>query len=188
MSTPRTPEPGMLVVSVLAASWQGFQEMVVEPLVARFGPPDLCSVTMDFTETTYYDGELGAPLFRRMLCFAALQPLDCLPAVKLFTNSLEQAAARPNSSRAFNLDPGLLTQERLVLATGKNFSHRIYLGSGIWGDLTLIFQRGGWKTLPWTFSDYAGAPMQDLLSAMRGRLREHLARLRASGHATHPNT
>ena len=39
---------------------------------------------------------------------------------------------------------------RLVLATGKNFTHRVYLSRGIWADLTLIFQKGDWLDLPWT--------------------------------------
>jgi hypothetical protein len=53
-----------------------------------------------------------------------------------------------------NIDPGLLSAERLVLATGKNYSHRIYLGQGIFGDLTLIYERGSFRPLAWTYPDY----------------------------------
>jgi hypothetical protein len=69
--------------------------------------------------------------------------------------------------REANIDPGYLLLERLVLATGKNFSHRIYVGRGIYADLTLIYQRGAYRALPWTYPDYAGAPLGRFLAAVR---------------------
>ena len=172
MSTPREPLPGKAVLSVLAsADWwesvQGWPPLRAE-LVARFGPLDCESELLPFDHTGYYEAELGAPLLRRVLGFERLLPLDGLRQFKLATNELERAHARPNASRRVNLDPGLLTLERLVLASGKNFTHRVYLGSGIWADLTLIYnKRQGWITLPWTFPDYATDDMKRRLTALR---------------------
>ena len=90
---------------------------------------------------------------------------------------MEQRRAGPDGRRLFNLDPGLLSQERLVLATGKNYTHRLYLGQGIWGDLTLIFQNGGWRAQPWTFPDYAGPELQEHLTRLRVRHKEKLTAL-----------
>ena len=172
MSTPREPLPGKAVLSVLASAawWEsdlGWPPLRAE-LLGRFGPLDCESELLPFDHTGYYEAELGAPLLRRVLGFERLLPLDGLRAFKLATNELERAHARADASRRVNLDPGLLTLERLVLASGKNFTHRVYLGSGIWADLTLIYnKRQGWITLPWTFPDYATDDMKRRLTALR---------------------
>ncbi len=170
MSTPREPSPGKLVLSVLAAAewwataWPGFRAWLVE----RFGPVDYETPPLAFGHTAYYDDELGRPLSRRLLGFSRLVPLDGLVAVKLATNAHELEHARPDGSRRVNLDPGLITLERLVLASGKNFTHRVYLGRGIWADLTLIYnKKTGWVALPWTFPDYATEDMKRRLTELR---------------------
>jgi len=56
-----------------------------------------------------------------------------------------------------------------VLATGKNFTHRIYIGGGIYADLTLIYQKGAFQTLPWTYPDYADRQLQAFLITVRNR-------------------
>ena len=68
-----------------------------------------------------------------------------------------------------NIDPGYLLMERFVLATGKNYSHRIYIGQNIYADLTLTYEKGHFKTLPWTYPDYAGEPIQSFLNKVRKR-------------------
>ena len=189
MSIPREPHPGKLMLSVLAAAdwwdlaWPDFRADLVE----RFGPVDYETPPLPFAHTTYYDGELGTPLARRLLGFARLVPLDGLAGVKLATNAIEAAYTRPadirpvdtppvgtqpvgpsGGSRRVNLDPGLITLERLVLASGKNFTHRVYLGQGIWADLTLIYnKKTGWVVLPWTFPDYATEDMKRRLTELR---------------------
>jgi hypothetical protein len=70
-----------------------------------------------------------------------------------------------------NLDPGLLTPENFILATGKNFSHRVYLGNGVFADLTLVYRNGGFHPLPWTYPDYASEEVRSLLRDLR---REHM--------------
>ncbi|MBA4357161.1 MAG: DUF4416 domain-containing protein [Desulfovibrio sp.] len=170
MSTPREPQPGKLVLSVLAAadwweiSWPDYRA----ELVGRYGPVDYETPPVPFEHTAYYDSELGKPLARRILGFARLAPLDALVAVKLATNADERDHARPDGTRRVNLDPGLITLERLVLASGKNFTHRVYLGRGIWADLTLIYnKKTGWVVLPWTFPDYATEDMKRRLTELR---------------------
>jgi hypothetical protein len=59
--------------------------------------------------------------------------------------------------------------EKFVLASCKNFSHRIYLGSGVWADLTLIYRAGGFMALEWTYPDYKGAAMTTLIEQIRNR-------------------
>lgn len=167
MSTPKIPDPALLMISVLASNWRNFEPQLINELQALFGPLAYISEAIAFYQTHYYDQELGRPLFKRLLGFKQLVPQDTLADIKLSTNYLEKKHCSGDGKRSFNLDPGLLNTERLVLATGKNFTHRIYLQRGIWADLTLIFQKGRWQSLPWTFPDYAAQEMQDQLFKLR---------------------
>ena len=166
MSTPRIPDPGLLLVSILCARWDDCWPQLLGDLEDRFGPADHVSEPFVFDQTDYYDAELGSPITRRLVTFETLRPLDELADIKLFTNGLEERCAE-GGNRLFNLDPGFITRERLVLATGKNFSHRIYLKDGIWADLTLIWRKKGWQDFPWTFPDYAGDDMKSRLTKLR---------------------
>jgi hypothetical protein len=155
----------MLVISVLSADWEAFWPEVSTELTARFGPFE-SSEAFAFDQTDYYDEELGTPITRRIVAFDALRPLDELADIKLWTNAVEGRFA-VDGRRRFNLDPGFITMQSLVLATGKNFSHRIYLRDGIWADLTLMWQRKRWVDFPWTFPDYAGEAMKTRLTKLR---------------------
>jgi hypothetical protein len=72
--------------------------------------------------------------------------------------------------RRINLDPGYLEPSKLVLFSTKNFSHRIYCGDGIFGEVTLIYERGKFKILPWTYPDYYWAESLKFLMAMRNEI------------------
>ena len=173
MSRPREPQPVRLVVGLIyrepAAAESCWQE-----LEERFGPLDFLSPAKPFDYTAYYEREMGAPLLRRWGTFGRLLAPDGLAAAKLQTNALEDDR-RVGGQRAVNLDPGLLSAERLVLATGKNYAHRIYLGRGIFGDLTLIYARGSFQPLPWTYPDYQDPEAIGMFNRLRER---YLLRLR----------
>ncbi|SOB60829.1 GTP-binding protein [Pseudodesulfovibrio profundus] len=166
MSTPIIPDPGLLIISILSSRWDECWPGLLDTLEERFGKADHVSEVFAFDQTDYYDQELGTPITRRLVSFATLRPLDELADIKLFTNELEQSQAN-EGQRMFNLDPGFITVQRLVLATGKNYSHRIYLKDGIWADLTLMWQKKQWVEFPWTFPDYAGDDMKSRLTKMR---------------------
>jgi len=184
MSKPRLPQPCLLVLSALSACFDELWTGLVQDLERRFGPVLEEYGPHPFTHTGYYDDELGGSPERRFLAFATLLPPDRLAWAKCETLTLERSLAREDGSRRVNLDPGLLSLERLVLATGKNYTHRIYLGRGIWADLTLIYQRGAWQSLPWTFPDYAGRELQQHLRHLREQYRILLA-AGANVHETH---
>lgn len=173
MSTPRIPVPAKAVLSVLSSQWEHFWTELLPKLEELLGAIDYQSPLIPFTQTSYYNQELGTPITRRLLSFVQPLDMDKLPGIKLATNALEEQWTH-NGSRLFNLDPGYITQERLVLATGKNFSHRIYLGQGIWADLTLIFHKGDWFDLPWTFPDYATLEIKNHLTLIRNLYKNSL--------------
>jgi hypothetical protein len=167
MSVPRPPLPAKLVIGLLLARTDLFAILAAE-LEAAFGRLDLVSAWMPFDYTTYYAEEMGAELSRRVLSFRPLVAAERLPAIKLATNAIEQRHA-VDGRRSVNIDPGILSLERFVLATGKNFSHRIYLGQGIYADLTLLYRHGHFQVLPWTYPDYASPPLRRFLLAVRGK-------------------
>ncbi len=174
MSVPKNPEPGKLFLSILSAKWHLFWPGLLDSLENKFGKSDYLQGPIPFNETSYYDQELDTPISRRILTFKSLVRLDSLAALKIITNDLEQSHLEKDK-RLFNLDPGIITLERLVLATGKNFTHRIYLTGGIWADLTLIFSRGDWQALDWTFPDYSSEKIIKHLRIIRTRYHRQLA-------------
>jgi len=176
MSRPSEPAPVQPVVSVFGRDWDQFWPGLLHAMEAELGPSEDISDPFPFTETDYYDNELGTPIQRRILAFRDLIDPVRLIDIKWALNDLEADYARPDGTRRVNADPGILSLERLVLATGKEFSHRIYLGRGIWADLTLLYQRGGWRSLPWTYPDYAGERVQSILTRIRSAYK---AKLRA---------
>lgn len=167
MSVPHPPRPAKLVIGLLLARQDLFAALAGE-LEAAFGCVDLASAWMPFDYTTYYAKEMGSSLSRRVLAFRALMDQERLPEIKSTTNAIECAHAL-DGRRQVNIDPGYLLLERFVLATGKNYSHRIYLGQGIYADLTLIYRRGTFQALPWTYPDYAGLPLRRFLLAVRDK-------------------
>ena len=143
-------------------------------LSAAFGAVDLVGEVTDFDFTHYYDRERGAPLDRRFVSFAELLRADALADAKLRTNAVEADFARRGDAgsvrRPINLDPGYLEPSKLVLASMKNFSHRVYLSRGVYAEVTLLFARGRWQPLPWTFPDYRSGRYDAFLTAARQRL------------------
>ena len=127
---------------------------------------DWVSPELFFDRTRYYAGEMGWPLYRRFISFEDLTSPERLVQLKHKTNGLEQQTVT-NEKRKINIDPGYISPERLILATGKNFTHRVYLSQGIYADLTLIFQKGCFTPLPWTYPDYADPAIIQLFNQVR---------------------
>jgi hypothetical protein len=174
MSQPQTPHPAKLVIGIFLKHKLRIQS-VARDLADRFGTVDMLSPWYDFDFTDYYASEMGAPLLRRIFIFKTLIGQEELVRIKQATNALEQEYC-VEGRRAVNIDPGYLTRERFVLATGKNFTHRIYLSQGIYADLTLIYQKGAFRALPWTYPDYASETLRTFLEQVRRRYNEDLKR------------
>lgn len=166
MSAPRPPDPARLVVGAFTARKELFEETVTA-LKGLFGPLDAASPWFSFHHTDYYQKEMGGPLFRRLVSFKRLVDQGDLADIKLATNGIETGGLDSRGCRTINLDPGILTPERFVLATGKNYIHRIYLAKGIYADLTLVYRQGGYEPLSWTYPDYAEDDVRGFLLKLR---------------------
>lgn len=165
MSEPGLALPVKPVASLIMAR-EDLSQSVVTRLAAYFGPPDLVGPFWPFTITEYYDREMGPDLGRRLVSFLHLTHPAHVADWKLFTNRIEKDFSL-GGRRLVNIDPGYVARERLVLATGKNYSHRLYLDQGIYGDLTLMYAQDGFQALPWSYRDYAEGEMPALLDAVR---------------------
>jgi hypothetical protein len=172
MSQPQRPKPAKLIVGLFMQE-KRLLAAVNQDFTPRFGSIDMVSPWFPFDYTKYYETEMGATLFRRMVVFKDLIRQSDLADVKIFTNSIEKKYARQDR-RIVNIDPGYMLQERFVLATGKNYSHRIHIGRGIYADLTLIYRKGSFRTLDWTYPDYADPDMRSYLYSVRNKYIEDL--------------
>lgn len=126
-----------------------------------------------FTFTEYYHPEMGSPLCRAILAFSDLVERDCLPEVKSRTNMIEDDY-RQEGRRMINLDPGILTLENICLATTKPYSHRLYLGRGIWAEVTLIYKGSSYQKLEWTYPDYASEALIRFFNSLREDYRRRI--------------
>lgn len=169
MSTPKLPDPAKLVISLFMKD-KGSLDFAARKLESKFGKIDMASSWFDFDYTSYYEKEMDGPLFRRILSFEQLIEQEDLAKIKIFTNSIEQKTAI-QGKRVINIDPGYMLLSRFILATGKDFSHRIYIGCGIYADLTLIYNKDGFQTLPWTYPDYAHPLFCEYLETVRNKYR-----------------
>jgi hypothetical protein len=153
MSIPKE-SPKVKLVSSLFSPEEDLIKDVIKRMEGYFGPVDRVSEKLFFDRTKYYAKEMGWPLFRRFISFSKLISPNSLVDIKLLTNTIEDGHV-VGKKRRINIDPGYISLERLVLATGKNYTHRIYLDRGIYADLTLVFHAGTFMPLVWTYTDYA---------------------------------
>ncbi len=161
----REPLPVKLIVSAFA----GGEELLAEAkarLVTEFGPIDYESVLLPFDHTAYYTPEFGPGLVRRIWAFEPLIAQEALAAIKRRTNDLEMGWA-VEGRRRINLDPGFVSYSKMVLATTKNHAHRIYIGQGIYAEVTLHFRDGSFCAWPWTYPDYASPTYLEIFNQIR---------------------
>jgi hypothetical protein len=174
-------KPAPAVKPFFAVSWSqaSYHQELHERLRSRLGrleePSDLYRFS-DFSP--YYDDELGSPVWKYLVGAGRLESADRIVALKLLAEELQESYAgeRPGgtAARTVNIDPGYVNGWQVVLATVKNHSHRIYLAGGVYGEVTLIFRRGRFEPLPWTYPDYRGALALSYLAGLRASYRRQL--------------
>ena len=172
----KEPSPVKLIVGILAAN-ENCLQAAIETLTAEFTGIDLQSDLWPFTQTDYYNEETGENILRQFVSIDKLIDPGKLPKIKHQTNKLEQKLAAQlgaNMPRPVNLDPGIIEPSKLVLATTKNYSHRIYIGKKMYAEVTLIFDKGTWQPLPYTYPDYKQPCYHDFFTNVRPRLLQQL--------------
>jgi hypothetical protein len=163
----RRPPPAALFCGLLAGS-DILLASTRATLERDWGPLALASTPVPWNETSYYEPEMGRSLLRQYLGFARPVSADRLAPLKLRAVELEHSL-RPGApvSRPVNIDPGLLDANLLALASTKRAGHRLWIGDGIWAEITLVYRTGAWQPLPWTYPDFRRPQTLEFLSAFR---------------------
>jgi hypothetical protein len=174
MGTVKAPKPVRFFSSIIFSS-EKYLIDAKEMLRAAIGNFQEETPPMLFSQTDYYNKEMGDNLSRVFILFEPLFQRDALSDIKLKSNDIELMLAL-KGKRMVNIDPGYISLENIVLATTKGYAHRIYVGKGIYGDLTLTFSAGTYKALEWTYPDYGSEHIISLLNRWRKALKEKLKR------------
>jgi hypothetical protein len=165
MGKPGKPPPVKLVIGCI------FQDKIIYQkartlLAKKFGAIDFESAALDFVHTDYYEKEFGTGLFKQFISFKKLILPERLAPIKLYTNGLESRLSL-HGRRGINLDPGYLSLAKYCLATTKDYRHRIYLGRGIFAEMTLYYQGKSFAAWEWTYPDYRTPEYIRILNQIR---------------------
>lgn len=151
-------------------------EKIKHALIKSFGEIDSQSDILNFDFTAYYDKEMGNGLKRQFLSFKKLISMENINIVKLFTNKLEKKFST-QGKRRINIDPGYICLSKLVLLTAKNYYHRIYLGKGIYAEVTLYYKDKTFYPFEWTYPDFKSKNYMDFFITVRNNYFSQLRQL-----------
>ncbi len=170
MGKPREPEKALLFVGTLYSN-AGYYLRAREILTEEFGGIVLESRESPWDYSEYYREEMGWPIFRRFIAFEGIIDPSSIREIKLLTNLLEERLSL-DGKRQINLDPGYLTPSKVVLATTKNYAHRVYLGKGIYAEVTLYYRKGAYRAHEFTYRDYGSREYIEFFTDLRHLLME----------------
>jgi hypothetical protein len=166
------PEDAVIFVASLFSSKDVFDNAVPK-LNDLFGCIYYQSPPLPWNYSAYYNEELGTPLYRHFMFFETVVDPVFLVDAKLAVREIEKEFSM-NGKRQVNLDPGYMSLAKVVLASGKNYSHRIYLGRGVFCELELFYQEGRFNPLPYTYFDYRDDLSLKSFIKARGLLKKRL--------------
>jgi hypothetical protein len=169
------PTRALLFAGILHAPDIDISNLTAE-LEECFGSILLMSEPMPFRETDYYESEMGKDLTRMWLGFDCLIERERLVDIKHECNSMESLRYSSSHKRKVNLDPGYITLGKVVLASTKNNQHRLYLGRGIFGEVTLRYRKKRYEPWEWTFADYKTETAVSFFIQLRKILKKHMNR------------
>lgn len=181
MGVVRPPRPVNLICGLISND-PDLMARAIRLIEQHQGPVDAVSEVWPFDFTDYYTVEMGEDLKRQFVSFE--RPIDpmLLSSIKLLTNEFERRVCYdlglPEQQRRVNLDPGYLSLSKIVLATTKDYSHRMYVGNGIYAESTLHYEGGGWIAWPWTYPDYASPRYHGFFDQVRELYRAKISKSR----------
>lgn len=141
----------------IITGYEALIDAVRKRMTERYGPVDIESAIIPFTFTDYYRQVMGDHLLRKFLVFEKLIDPQEIGDIKRDTNALEDffsATGEYPVQRPVNIDPGYVVSGKLILATTKDYSHRVYLRDGIYAEVTMSYKEGSYRPHPWTFPDF----------------------------------
>ncbi len=174
MSHPKNPSFQLYFIAITGKILE-LWDKAINILEPELGKPVFQSKIYDFSSfTSYYAEEMGDNLKKRFYFFEKLKPPDYLVELKHRCYEIEKAFAEPSGNRTINIDPGYLGLSKVVLSTFKDFAHRIYLGKGVYAEVTLIYKNRTYTELPWTYPDYKQPEIIETFNKVRAWYKERL--------------
>lgn len=168
----KNPAPVKYFCGVISAS-QDAIPFVRSALIKILGETDIEAGPFRWDHTSYYAAEMGEGLTKYFFSFKQLLSPSELSIVKIKSNHIEDEAAElfPIAVRPVNLDPGYITPSSMILASTKNYSHRIYIGGGIYAQVDYLFrEKGRIEFNPWVYPDYKTTEYLEFFLEMRKKL------------------
>ncbi|MBZ4643543.1 MAG: hypothetical protein JG767_1152 [Deferribacteraceae bacterium] len=144
-----------------------------EIIEKNFGKISAKSDIFPFSHTSYYVPEMGEHLYKYFVGFDCFFIPDKIVEFKLKAVEIEDSMLK-DGKRVINIDPGYVALEKVVAASTKNFTHRIYIANSIYGDVQLMRKSNSYEKLPWTFYDYTLEPVLKFFEEMRRILKVKL--------------
>jgi len=174
----KKPLPVKLFIGMLSSAPELFQ-LCTDIFSKEYGPLDYESLPLPWNMTNYYRNELGDGIVRRFIFFNELIDPAELPRIKNFAIMIEKKFSIFSDNglrRRINLDPGYVTEAKVVLATTKDYSHRIYIGLNIYAEVTLKYniRNHQYTACDYTYPDYATDQYRALFGSARDLLRTTL--------------
>jgi len=172
MARPYNVEPVKLFVAVLYAREDALRT-AYGLMESAWGGMDFIGADHPFNLTDYYEPEMGKNLLRRLISFRELFPPERLGEAKHIANDIEDKSAGENG-RLVNLDVGYMDLNKVVLASFKGAGQKIYLGGGVWADMTARYRGGRYQPFEWTFPDFRDGRYDTELKTIREIYRAEL--------------
>ena len=170
MGTIASPEMALLFTAVFSND-EAIIEETIRKLQTVWAPEIGRSERFEFECTSYYEQEMGKSLKKQIVLFDKIIDPSTISHIKNETNEIESKISNENK-RIINIDPGYITLSKTVLATTKNYTHRIYLGNGIYAEITLNWHKGTFQPLSWTYPDYKKESVIHFLNTGRNILKQ----------------
>jgi hypothetical protein len=174
----RSPIPVKLFIGMLSPEPELF-DICADIVCTEYGPIDYQSEIVPWTNTDFYQKEMGSGILRKFIFFEQLMDPGDLPTIKLNTIRIENSLAiqtANNARRRINLDPGYVTEAKVVLATIKDYTHRLYIGEGIYAEVTLRYfnKNRSFTPFEYTYLDYCSETYKTMFNKSRDLLRTAL--------------
>jgi hypothetical protein len=161
-----TPTPVKLFVGMFSQHTFLF-EKIKKVLEGVYGPVDMESPVWPWEHTDYYTEEMGSGLKRKFIFFGRLIEPEIISDIKLKTVGLEKEYLNEDGGRRINIDPGYMDSARVALVSTDDYSHRVYIGKGTYGEVALIYSGSDYRILPYTYPDFRKREYHDIFKKAR---------------------
>ncbi len=169
-------EPVKLIAAVLYREPTSYIK-AKELMEDTFSKIDYEGTFFDFTDSDYYEKEMGSGLKKGIISFEKLINPEELVEVKHMAHHLENELSIQDD-RIVNIDAGYLDIFKLVLASFKGRSNKIYMGRRIWADIISYFEKGHYQSFIWTFPDFKRGLYEPDLIQIRDNYKKQIRSMR----------